>query len=105
MKDLFSWQGRVGRLQYFGIHVIFSVIIGVIAGIATAVGDNAVLSLIVGLLYVVYAYVSVVTTIKRFHDLDRPGVHYFFLFIPFYNIYLSLVLLFKKGTEGPNTFG
>jgi len=43
--------------------------------------------------------------VKRLHDLDRPGSHYWLLLIPFYNIYLSWVLHFKKGTTGPNSYG
>jgi len=52
-------------------------------------------------LTVIYAF----QTIKRLHDLDRPGSHYWLLLIPFFNIYLTLVLHFKKGTEGPNSYG
>lgn len=44
-------------------------------------------------------------TIQRLHDLNRPGSHWFLLLIPFYNIYLGLLLSFKKGTVGPNRFG
>ena len=44
-------------------------------------------------------------TIKRLHDLERPARHWLLLMVPVYNIYLGLVLLFKKGTEGPNEFG
>lgn len=43
--------------------------------------------------------------VRRLHDLDRPGTHYWLLLVPFYNIYLGLLLLFKKGTEGPNRYG
>jgi len=43
--------------------------------------------------------------VKRLHDLERPGAHYWLLLIPVYNIYLALVLLFKRGTSGPNRYG
>jgi uncharacterized membrane protein YhaH (DUF805 family) len=49
--------------------------------------------------------VSSFITVKRFHDLNRPGWHYWLLLIPFYNLYLAIILLFKKGTAGPNTYG
>jgi uncharacterized membrane protein YhaH (DUF805 family) len=52
-------------------------------------------------LTVVYAF----QTVKRLHDIDRPGTHYWLLLIPIYNIYLSILLHFKKGTEGPNAYG
>jgi uncharacterized membrane protein YhaH (DUF805 family) len=56
-------------------------------------------------LLIVAAYVSVCISIKRFHDLGKPGIHFLLLFIPLYNIYLGLVLLFKKGETGANAYG
>lgn len=102
MKDLFSWNGRIGRLKYFGIYAAFTVVYMILAFLAT---KSSALFVVLGLYYLVYTYVSVITAIKRLHDLDRPGVHFLLLLIPFYNIYLGLVLLFKKGTEGSNTYG
>jgi len=49
-------------------------------------------------------YLLIVQTLKRLHDLDRNGSHIFFLMIPIYNIYFIFILLFEKGTEGPNKF-
>ena len=49
--------------------------------------------------------INAFAAVKRFHDLDRPGTHYWLLLIPFYNIYLGLVLLFEKGTVGDNKYG
>ena len=43
--------------------------------------------------------------VKRLHDLDLHGSRFWLLFIPFYNVYLGLFLLFKKGTVGPNKYG
>lgn len=48
---------------------------------------------------------QVCVAIRRLHDLERPGVHWLLLLIPFYNIYLGFVLLLQKGTEGPNRYG
>jgi len=39
------------------------------------------------------------------HDLGKPGWHYWLMYIPLYNVYLSLVLLFTKGATGPNQYG
>ncbi len=46
---------------------------------------------------VVYTYAAAMATVKRLHDIGRPGSHYFLLLIPFYNLYLQCCLLFKKG--------
>ncbi len=42
---------------------------------------------------------------KRFHDINISGKYWFGTFIPVYNLYLGLKLLFKKGTQGTNRFG
>jgi hypothetical protein len=39
-------------------------------------------------------------TLRRLEDLGRPRWHFWLLLIPFYNIYLGLVLLLLPGT-GP----
>jgi uncharacterized membrane protein YhaH (DUF805 family) len=46
-----------------------------------------------------------VLAIGRLHDLGRPGRHYWLLFVPVYNVYVFLLLLFKRGTVGANAFG
>ena len=48
---------------------------------------------------------SAFAVVKRLHDLDRPGSHFWLFFIPFYNIYLGLLLLFKSGTDGESRYG
>ena len=96
---------RIGRLQYFlrmlGISTLSNVFMRVI--VAGAGRDSAPILLLVALLTVVFAALQVV---KRLHDLDRPGWHYFLCLVPIYGFpYLGLVLLFKRGTVGPNRYG
>jgi uncharacterized membrane protein YhaH (DUF805 family) len=50
-------------------------------------------------------WAGIAITVKRLHDLDRPGWHWFLLAVPIYNIYLGLVLLFQRGSWGGNRFG
>ena len=104
MKNLFNAQGRLNRLRYFIYTIAISIVIAIVQAV---VGDTESLILLLMLLVVsiVGAYVSICITIKRFHDLDRPGLHFLLLFIPLYNIYIALILLFKKGTVGSNKYG
>jgi uncharacterized membrane protein YhaH (DUF805 family) len=43
--------------------------------------------------------------VKRLHDLNWPGLAGLLFFIPFIGLILGLILLFKKGTQGPNQYG
>jgi uncharacterized membrane protein YhaH (DUF805 family) len=78
-------------------------LIAVVVGAAGGTGDTAeVLGAIIGL---GGAIPLAFQAVKRLHDLDRPGSHYWLFLLPFYNIYLGWVLLFKKGTAGNNIYG
>lgn len=104
MNNIFTANGRFNRLKYFLYNVILSVIWGILQSILFSMQSSTanILLLILG---IAFFYVQVCITIKRFHDLGKPGIHYLLLLIPLYNIYLALVLLFKKGETGPNAYG
>jgi uncharacterized membrane protein YhaH (DUF805 family) len=103
--NLLSMEGRLNRAAYFGRALAISAVMMLIgAAMGATMGQDAAREPAggVGLAgTVVIAFQAV----KRLHDLDRPGTHYWLLLVPFYNIYLSLILLFKKGTDGSNRYG
>ena len=111
MTDFLSMTGRLNWLRYLLHELAISVIMFLVTmqiGLATdgyRTGNlkaAALFLLIAGIgASIIYAF----QTVKRLHDLDRPGAHYWLLLIPFYNIYLTLLLHFKKGTHGPNHYG
>jgi uncharacterized membrane protein YhaH (DUF805 family) len=49
--------------------------------------------------------IDILAIIRRLHDLNRSGRQYGLLMVPIYNIYLALILWFKRGTRGPNRYG
>ena len=112
LKHLFSFSGRSGRLEYF-IHS-FSEIFGILAIISAisfiegqfkvSVGGEIIVFSILGVILVgVIAETAV--TVRRFHDLGMAGWHLFGMLVPFYNIYLSLILLFRRGEASRNIYG
>lgn len=106
--ELFSFQGRANRAWYFwhtlldGAFVVGLILAIVIVG--GVLGNPLFVLPAVGVL-VAGGVAGVAIAIKRLHDIDRPGWHWWLLLIPGYNIYLSLVMLFKRGRIGPNEFG
>ncbi len=106
--ELFSFRGRANRWWYFW-HTLLDgiVVLGLIAMVVTLAGIVGVVPMIVPFLGIVVAAVvtQIAIAVKRLHDLDRPGRHWWLLVIPIYNIYFALVLLFRTGTMGPNRFG
>ncbi len=105
--ELFSFSGRANRARYFW-HILLDdfVVIG-------AVISLGVLDLIIAPIFALpaigvalaAAWAALVITVKRLHDLDRPGWHVLLFWIPLYNIWLGLVLLLMPGTIGPNDYG
>lgn len=48
---------------------------------------------------------SFILMIQRLHDLNKTGWMSLLCLIPFANIYLLVILIFFKGTEGRNNYG
>jgi uncharacterized membrane protein YhaH (DUF805 family) len=108
--------GRYNRAKYFwttlAIGICFWVLISLIGLAADALGDEPATGGVIGLVIICLTIfpgavvLQAFQTVKRLHDLDRPGWHFWLLyFVPFYNIYLHLVILFEKGTNGLNKYG
>lgn len=107
----FRFDGRIGRLQYFGFAVIWAVIFFVAAllvglGEAAAGGSaSGAGSLMYLVLMLVYAVATVSYGVRRLHDFDKSGWWYLLFFVPFANLVMGLVLLFAPGTPGANRYG
>lgn len=106
--ELFNFQGRANRAWYFW-HillddlVIFGLVVALVV-IGSVIESPLVLVPGLGVLFAgIWAGVAI--TVKRLHDVERPGWHVLLFAVPLYNIYLGLVLLFRRGTVGPNRFG
>lgn len=104
MSNLFTFEGRINRAKYFGYSLLLSFILMFIGYIAEYT-DSTFLVYIYLISAIIVSVINICLTIKRLHDIERAGTHYFLLLIPLYNIYLQLLLLFKKGTDGPNQYG
>jgi uncharacterized membrane protein YhaH (DUF805 family) len=53
----------------------------------------------------VYATTSFSVTVRRLHDSNLSGYFYLTQLIPFIGIAIFLMLMFIKGTDGPNRYG
>jgi uncharacterized membrane protein YhaH (DUF805 family) len=110
MDKIFSLKGRMSRQQYvlgsLGISLVtyaLAFAVGFAAGMA-GVGEEGAgaLGFIIG---AAGAVAMACLVVRRLHDVGKPGWHYWLFFVPLYNIYLGLVLLFTKGATGANEYG
>ena len=113
IRHLFSFKGRAGRGEYF-LHSVADIFILFVFAIAFAeVGSRTkaseILDTINIVLFVVVFFGGIVAevcvTVRRLHDLGRSGSHFFLTWVPLYNIYLALLLLFEAGDKTANEFG
>ncbi len=111
----FSITGRIGRLHYF-IHSIVDTVFVVLVLLAPfflippepsadepVISDTTLLFILIMFLATVVS--EICASIRRLHDLDRSGWQVLLLFVPIINIGMGWMLLFNKGTEGPNQYG
>ena len=110
MANLFTMQGRITRQQYVitttvivvvGYAVAFAAGFGAgMAGASEEVGTA--LGIVIG---AAMGIVQALLVVRRLHDIGKPGWHYWLFYVPLYNIYLGLVLLFTPGEQGSNSYG
>lgn len=104
--DLFSTEGRANRSWYFWHILLDDLAIFTAVMLFIVLGFVNPLFVLPGIgVALAGAWSAICITVKRLHDLDRSGWHLLLFMVPLYNVYLALVLLFKKGTEGQNQFG
>jgi uncharacterized membrane protein YhaH (DUF805 family) len=110
MNQYFTTNGRMGRLHHFiatnVISFIFTMAGGLLFGISFLLSDTQILGLILFSLFALAGMVvSTMQGVKRLHDMEKSGWMMLLALVPLANIYLGIILLFKKGTDGPNKYG
>lgn len=117
-SELFSFQGRVSRSKFWlvfllSIFVSFVVVLFSILAIPALIFigtfSPTVASIVSILLYVLMIpmwWISIATTVKRFHDRNKSGWWYLIVLIPIIGeLWLIIENGFLKGTSGSNNFG
>ena len=85
--------------------VIIGLLIGIGMGASGVTEDDEMFQVLDSCIFGIGVLAVAFQIIKRLQDLDRPAWHYWLIWVPFYNIYLAIVLFFVKGTQGPNKYG
>ncbi len=102
------FNGRIGRKDFILVQLTIGIFLGIAAALAAAFlrGYSQETREIVGYIFLAVLLLTYLwLLILRFHDLNLSGVTVLCLLVPILNIWLSFVLLFKKGTFGPNKYG
>ena len=101
----FKTEGRLNRKRYFLRGCILFFICMIVEGILVAIQNISLMAIGSIILYIPLLISGVMLAIRRSHDLNHSGRYVIYMFIPIVGMIISLVLLFKKGTDGPNPYG
>ena len=114
LRELFSFRGRIGRLNWVlsGVAPWIGLSLFALASLDLAQkfpDHHDVLNQIVGFLILV-CFVMLIAldwclAVRRMHDFDMAGKHLWLYMIPVIGWFLSFELYFKPGTKGPNRYG
>lgn len=104
----FSPSSRINRLRYWAHSMLFT--FAMIAAFLVIALVAAFVSTTLGIVLGVIAYIAVlvfsfILVIQRLHDLNKTGWMSLLLLVPLANIYLLVLVIFFKGTEGRNDYG
>jgi uncharacterized membrane protein YhaH (DUF805 family) len=97
LRNYAGFSGRARRKEYWMfalMHIIVSMCLGVLLGIAQVNDIDA----ISNLWTLAFLLPSVAVGVRRMHDIDHSG---WWILVPFVNLFL----LCSEGTRGPNRFG
>ena len=113
----FSWEGRLNRKRYIlrclalGLIIMAIYILLMVIAFTTAETQMGNGLPMMGafsasyILYLPFIIAGYLLAIRRLHDLDLSAFFILLSFVPVVSFFFTLYLIFKKGTEGPNSYG
>jgi uncharacterized membrane protein YhaH (DUF805 family) len=97
---IFAVSGRIGRGRYIVYSIGLTMLIMLVAGVASALlGPIGIAAIVLG--YIAVIVLSMMLTIQRSHDFNMSGWFSLLVLVPLVN----LLFWFIPGTDGPNRFG
>lgn len=101
-----DYEGRLNRKPYFIWGLILGVALSILQGLMGVVAeDYTIFNVFILAISILQMVASFSLIIRRCHDLNHSGWYSLTLFIPIFNIYVIIKLLFFRGTIGPNKYG
>ena len=113
LKNYTEFEGRARRKEYWMFILIHSIVLLALTFLFILLFDTIRSIGVVATLfpYFIYDFASfaiiptISVTIRRLHDVNKSGWHFFNILKPIVGIIWLLVLLFKEGDKGDNKYG
>lgn len=104
-EQLFTYQGRIGRLEFLLTAVVLSLFLVIALGLLAAMNGNILGVALGGALTGAAGFALICTTIKRLHDVDTTGWLAVIALIPLVGWVFVLVLALIGPTTDQNRYG
>ena len=123
LRKYADFTGRARRMEFWlfwllliGIQIVFSILIGMVAGPTAAAADptdplamlNGPAKALYGLFFLVMLGLlvpSLAVAMRRLHDTNRTGWWLLIGLIPFLGALVLIIFYLLDGTPGPNKYG
>jgi uncharacterized membrane protein YhaH (DUF805 family) len=104
---LFSFRGRIPRRHYWATRLFAMLLlmtVGVLFSSVRRGGDGA--GVVIVAVYVVFFWILLAGSVKRWHDLDKSGMWIFISMVPLIGgLWEFIEAGCSRGTQGPNRYG
>jgi uncharacterized membrane protein YhaH (DUF805 family) len=98
------FRGRARRSEYWW-WFLFQVLVSVSATILDLKFFATVFGMFSALTTLILLLPTLTVTMRRLHDIDRPGWWILIVVIPIGGMIMLVIMTCRRGTEGPNRFG
>jgi uncharacterized membrane protein YhaH (DUF805 family) len=105
----FRFSGRVSRAAYFLAGLLIAIVQGFLLYRLTLAPEGSAASQtllsVFWLVMLLAIWANVALSVKRLHDIGKPGLIAVLLFIPVISIVAFVALCLIRGNPGPNQYG
>ena len=105
-----TFRGRAPRSEFWYFHLFVFLVMLVIVVAAAVTATNAremapIVGVVGALFYLAIILPGLAVMVRRLHDRNRSGWHYWWVLVPFIGGIIVFIWLCQKGVEGENRFG
>jgi uncharacterized membrane protein YhaH (DUF805 family) len=105
----FRFSGRVNRVVFLLTFLLMLVVVSFplyqFMRVPAESMAAQIWSVLFGIIFVTFLWIHIATSVKRLHDMGKPGILAVSLFIPVVSIIVFLILCLFPGSIGPNQYG
>lgn len=105
----FRFSGRLNRVAFLLTFLLMLVVVSFplyqFMRVPAESSAGQTWSVLFGVTFVTFLWIHIATSVKRLHDMGKPGILAVSLFIPVVSLVVFAILCLFPGSTGPNQYG